>query len=255
MNDERLIFISNDDGYSALGIKKLIEIACDYGKVIAIAPMHHQSGKSSAITIDVPLFKHVIEQTDRYTIIGVTGTPTDCAKLAFNKLLPRKPDLVLSGINHGYNAGNSVIYSGTMGVVFEGLFQNIPSIGFSYSELSPKADFTPCDEPIRHILDRFFAGDLPVGVGLNVNIPKTEGRIKGYRITKSSCGKWIEEYDQRVDPFGREYYWLTGHFVNEDACNPQGDLYWLDRGYVSITPCHTDQTDYNHTANLKLQFE
>ena len=136
MTDKRLILVSNDNGYNAKGIKSIVEWASRYGYVYCVAPAEHQSGKSSAITIDTPLRATTVEKTDSYTIIKVNGTPTDCAKLALNSLLPRRPDLLLSGINHGYNAGNSVIYSGTMGVVFEGCFQN----STRYSEICREFD-------------------------------------------------------------------------------------------------------------------
>ena len=206
-------------------------MACQYGYVYAVAPAEHQSGKSSSITIDQPLRAYTVEKTDRYTLIKVNGTPTDCAKLSFNCLLPRRPDIVLSGINHGYNAGNSVIYSGTMGVVFEGLFQDIPSVGFSYSEFSEDADFSACVPVMKSVIEYVLANGLPHGVGLNVNIRK------------------VEEFEKRVDPFGRDYYWITGRFENTDADNPNADLYQLQRGFASITPCAAEQT---HQPTIQL---
>ncbi len=249
MEKDRLIFISNDDGYFAKGLRKLIEVACQYGYVYAVAPAEHQSGKSSSITIDQPLRAYTVEKTDRYTLIKVNGTPTDCAKLSFNCLLPRRPDLVLSGINHGYNAGNSVIYSGTMGVVFEGLFQDIPSVGFSYSEFSEDADFSACVPVMKSVIEYVLANGLPHGVGLNVNIPKVEGGVKGLKITSAASGRWVEEFEKRVDPFGRDYYWITGRFENTDADNPNADLYQLQRGFASITPCAAEQT---HQPTIQL---
>ncbi|MGM9803689.1 MAG: 5'/3'-nucleotidase SurE [Muribaculaceae bacterium] len=249
MTDNKLIFISNDDGYNARGLRNLVEWASDYGYVYAVAPAEHQSGKSSAITIDTPLRATTIEKTQRYTIMKVNGTPTDCAKLAFNCLLPRKPDLVLSGINHGYNAGNSVIYSGTMGVVFEGCFQQLPSIGFSFSEFRPDANFSVCEPVVRSVIERVLDNELPNGVGLNVNIPNAQGGVKGIKATIASRGRWIEEFEKRTDPFGRDYYWITGRFENDDANNPLTDFYQLERGYASITPCTPEQT---HEPSVEL---
>ena len=256
MTDKRLILVSNDDGYNAKGIKSLVEWASRYGYVYCVAPAEHQSGKSSAITIDTPLRATTVEKTDRYTIVKVNGTPTDCAKLALNSLLPRRPDLLLSGINHGYNAGNSVIYSGTMGVVFEGCLQGIDSIGFSYGDYRPKTDFTPCDAVMRSTIGYVLEHGLPAGVGLNVNIPVPEGgEVKGIKITRASSGRWAEEYDERVDPYGKKYYWLTGYLVNDDAENAETDMYWLERGYASITPCSPDQSNLQVMESLRKEFQ
>lgn len=242
MNDKKLIFISNDDGYHAKGLKKLIEIACQYGYVFAVAPSRPQSGKSSAFTFEAPLRAKVVEKTDRYTLMHVNGTPTDCAKLGLDNLVPRRPDLVLSGINHGYNAGASVIYSGTMGVVFEGMFQQIPSVGFSFSDYSDDADFEPCVPVIKSILNYVIDNGLPTGIGLNVNIPNHEGGVNGLKVTHSARGRWVEEFERRIDPHGEEYFWLTGRFDNYEAENPNADLYQLERGYASITPVTVDQS-------------
>ena len=255
-SNDRLIFVSNDDGYNAAGIRHLIDVACEYGYVIAVAPATHQSGKSSSITMDTPLRARIEEETDRYKIISVDGTPADCAKLALNRLLPRRPDLLLSGINHGYNSGINVIYSGTMGVVFEGCFQGIDSIGFSYGDYRPKIDFSPCDEVMRRTIEYVLEHHLPAGVGLNVNIPvPEEGAVKGIKITRASSGRWAEEYDERTDPFGRKYYWLTGYLENKDADNAETDMYWLDRGYASITPCSPDQSNLQVIDLLRKEFQ
>lgn len=254
--NERLILVSNDDGYNAAGIRHLIEVASDYGYVIAVAPSTHQSGKSSSLTMDTPLRAEVVEETERYKLISVNGTPVDCTKLALNVLLPRRPDLILSGINHGYNSGVNVIYSGTMGVVFEGCLQGIDSIGFSYGDYRPKTDFTPCDAVMRSTIEYVLEHGLPAGVGLNVNIPVPEGgEVKGIKITRASSGRWAEEYDERVDPYGKKYYWLTGYLVNDDADNAETDMYWLERGYASITPCSPDQSNLQVMESLRKEFQ
>lgn len=255
-DNQRLIFISNDDGYSARGLHELISVASEYGYVFAVAPSQHQSGKSSSITIDTPLRATLVESDDRHVLYQVNGTPTDCTKLAFNMLLPRWPDLVLAGINHGYNAGNSVIYSGTMGIVFEGCFAKLPSVGFSYEDMSADADFLGCVAVMRRVIDYVLGHGLPECVGLNVNIPKTAGgAVKGIRMTRASRGRWVEEFERRTDPFGRNYYWMTGRFNNLDADNPDGDLYQLSRGYASITPCHPEQTVLPLMRQLRAELE
>lgn len=239
-----LIFIGNDDGFRAGGLAALIDIASRYGDVVAVAPYEHQSGKSSAITVDTPLRVHCIKSSLHTMIYSVNGTPVDCAKLAFDRLLPRTPDLVLSGINHGYNSGNSVIYSGTMGVVFEGSFRGVPSIGFSYGDYMPDADFTPCVPVAEQIIKDALGGGIAKGVCLNVNIPKCD-KVAGVKRVRSAVGYWKEEFEERVDPRGRVYYWLTGSYHNEEPDNPETDLYWLDRNYATIVPCRADQTAYD----------
>ncbi len=239
-----LIFISNDDGVNSGGIKFLTQIARSYGEVFVVAPQQAQSGKSSAITIETPLRPQIIQDDDDITIYSVNGTPVDCAKLALNKLLPRTPSLILSGINHGFNAGNSAIYSGTMGVVFEGSFLNIPSIGFSYGNYSADADFSQCEPIIRHVIEGVLKNGLPSDICLNVNIPFCD-EIKGIKTTIGAKGRWTEEYEERKDPFGRPYFWITGKYMPSEPHNAMNDVYWLDRGYASITPCHADQTAFD----------
>ena len=255
MTDKKLILVSNDDGYNAKGIKCLIEWASRYGYVYCVAPAEHQSGKSRAITIDTPLRATTVEQNSCHTIAKVNGTPADCAKLALNCLLPRRPDLVLSGINHGYNAGNSVIYSGTMGVVFEGCFRQVPSVGFSFAEFAADADFGVCEPIVCNVIEAVLAGGLPTGIGLNVNIPNVPGGVKGTKITVAARGRWEEEFEKRVDPFGRDYYWITGHFENDDADNEAADFFNLERGYATITPCTPEQTHLPSLEFLRKVFE
>lgn len=238
-----LILICNDDGYNAGGIKALTAVAREMGEVVVAAPQLHQSGMSSAITVGTPLRASLHLKEPGITAYAVSGTPADCAKLAFNHLLgDRQPDLLVSGINHGYNAGNSAIYSGTMGAVFEGLFHNVPSIGFSYGNYSPEADFGECLPWVRMIMKRALEHGLPQGVCLNVNIPVTTGGIKGLKTTTAAAGRWVREYEHRIDPFGRDYYWMTGTFERDDPNDAESDYYWLDRGWVSVTPCQADQT-------------
>lgn len=251
MNDNKtprpLILVSNDDGYYAGGIKELTRIAGDYGDVLVVAPATHQSGQASAITISVPVVAHKVEEREGFIGYSVVGTPADCAKLAIDQCLGgRMPDLVLSGINHGFNSGNSVIYSGTMGVVFEGLFHGIHSVAFSYGSYGQHTDFSPCEPVVRHVIERVLAQGLPPHVCLNVNIPLVEHAtdLKGVKVTRGALGRWQGEFEHRVNPFGEDYYWITGDFVEEDPNDTLNDTYWLKRGWVSVTPVHADQTDY-----------
>lgn len=236
-----LIFVGNDDGYQAGGLKFLIDIAREYGDVFVAAPSTHQSGKSSALTVDVPLRARLFGEEPGLTAYHVGGTPTDCIKLAVSNLMPRRPDIVLSGINHGYNSGNSAIYSGTMGVVFEGSFLGVPSIGFSYGDYSAAPDFSVCEPVVRHMVELAVAGYLPTGVCYNVNIPKCD-RVAGLKTVAAAPGRWTEEYDCRIDPHGYKYYWLTGKYVSSEPDSDKYDLYWLQRGYATVVPCRADQT-------------
>ena len=240
-NKRPLILISNDDGIDFAGIKTLTRVARKLGDVVVAAPLHHQSGKSSAITIITPLRSRKVHEEPGLVMWCVDGTPVDCVKLAINNLMDgRKPDLILSGINHGANMGVSTTYSGTMGIVFEGSIHHIPGVAFSLDDFSPAADFSPCEPIIERIVRRVMEQGLPKGVCLNVNFPK--GEIKGIKATTTSMGHWTAEYEQRVDPFGQDYYWLTGEYVSDDDADDTADHYWLQRGYVSVTPCQVDQT-------------
>lgn len=243
-NERPLILISNDDGFDSKGIQTLIDIAADYGDVVAVAPTYPQSGKASAITVDAPLRLTLVADKVSVKIFHVNGTPADCVKLAFFRALPRIPDLVLAGINHGYNSGNSAIYSGTMGAVFEGSFRKVPSIGFSFNDHGLEPDFSPCFPLIRQTIERVLGQGLPKGICLNVNFPNC-GQIKGLKTVAGSTGYWEQEFEERFDPRGRAYYWLTGKYHDSDPDDDTTDNYWLARGYATVTPCRADQTAYD----------
>ena len=241
-----LILISNDDGLDFPGIQTLIDVARPLGDVVVVAPLHHQSGKSSAITILTPLRAFKSIDQEGYTVWQVDGTPTDCVKLAMNQLLNgRKPSLVLSGINHGYNAGVSTIYSGTIGVVLEAAARHIPAIAFSSGSIKRDIDLSPCREVveriIRHALNNL---DVMHNVCLNVNMPADCTHFEGIKLTTTAIGHWSKEYDHRIDPNGIDYYWLQGEYVSDDPDDSRTDLYWLKRGWVSVTPLHVDQTAF-----------
>ncbi len=239
-----LILISNDDGLHYPGIHTLIDIARRAGDVVVVAPLHHQSGKSSAITITTPLRAFKTTDEDGYTVWQVDGTPTDCMKLALDQLLDgRRPHLVLSGINHGYNAGVSTIYSGTVGVVLEAVARHIPAIAFSVGSIEHDIDFTPCVSVIEDIIHNALGNlDALSNVCLNVNMPANCDHFEGVKITTTAIGHWEREYDHRVDPHGGDYYWLQGTYVSDNDNDDRTDLYWLKRGWVSVTPLRVDQT-------------
>ena len=252
MNSDRpLILISNDDGYNYNGIQSLIKVARTMGDVFVVAPAVHQSGKSSAITFVNPVRTTRIAQEEGFTAYLATGTPADCVKLALSQLMAdRLPDVVLAGINHGYNSGLNTLYSGTMACAFEGVLHGVPSVAFSYGDYSADADTSICEPWVRHVTQRVLKSGLPKDVCLNVNIPHTNEELKWLKVTTGDMGRWINEWEHRIDPTGRDYYWLTGEFDIADKDEGLSDYYWLQRGYVSVTPTHVDQTDFDSMAAI-----
>ena len=255
MNTRPLILITNDDGYRAGGLQSLIEAARPYGDLLVVAPAEGQSGMSHALTVKVPIRveKHIEEPG--LTFYVCNGTPVDCIKIAHNKFVKRTPSLLLAGINHGSNSSASVIYSGTMAAAIEGCMYHIPAIGFSLLDHSPKADFSPYIGHIRTIIENVMKNGLKRGTCLNVNIPKIHIEdIRGFRVCRQSFGHWIEEFDYRIDPFGQEYYWLTGDFFNEEPDAQDTDEWALKNNYISIVPVQIDMTCYKSIDKLKKMF-
>ncbi len=252
-NKKPLILISNDDGYHYNGIRSLIQVAQRYGDVFVAAPAVHQSGKSSAITLDAPVRAHLVERREGFTAYEINGTPADCVKLAISQLMrDRQPDLVLAGINHGYNMGISSLYSGTMACVYEGILHGVPSVAFSYGVFTRDADTDVCIPLVEQVLPRVIEGGLPQGVCLNVNIPPitAEQPLKGLKVTISDLGRWVNEWEKREHPMGGDYYWMTGDYEMQDDNDDRTDMYWLRRGYATVTPCHIDQTDYQSLGQI-----
>ena len=236
-----LILVTNDDGINARGIKALSEYLMPLGDVVVVAPDGARSGQSAAITVNVPLRMALVEERDGYKAFKTTGTPVDCVKLALNVLFADRPDLIVSGINHGSNSGVSVIYSGTMGAVFEGIVLGIPSIGFSLCTFAPDADFSVCREVVDLLCRQAINKGLPRDMGLNVNIPAVE-RLEGIKVCRAARGRWTAEYDSRIDPIGRPYYWLTGYFDNAEPDAPDTDEYNMARNYASVVPVTPDRS-------------
>jgi 5'-nucleotidase len=246
-----LFLVTNDDGVEAKGIKSLIEVVRPMGRVLVVAPADPHSGMSHAITVKVPLrIEKVLEEKD-LLIYKCYGTPVDCVKMAFNHLLKEKPDLLVSGINHGSNASTSVFYSGTMGAVLEGCINEIPSVGFSLLNLDYDADFTAAKHYADLIIRKVMSNGLPVSVCLNVNIPDgPQDTLEGIRICRQNKGYWKEEFDKRVDPMGRNYFWLTGNFHNTEPEATDTDEWALEHQYVSIVPQKIDLTCYDTLKSL-----
>ena len=243
--DRPLILISNDDGFHYNGIKSLIKVARRFGDVVVAAPAVHQSGKSSAISLDSVVRAIPVANEEGFTAYKVTGTPADCVKLGISQLAPRRPDLVVAGINHGYNMGVSTIYSGTMACVFEAVMHRVPGVAFSLGDYSRDADTRPCEPIVEHILRRVLASGLPTDVCLNVNIPvEINGGLEGIKVTTSDMGQWINEWLPVTDEDGKPCYRMGGDYEMADEDDDRTDMYWLKRGHVTVTPCHVDQTDF-----------
>ena len=248
-----LILVTNDDGITAPGLRMLIRLMKDLGEVVVVAPDSPQSGMGHAITLDSTLYsKKVIIDPEHGAPeeYSCSGTPADCVKLALQELLPRRPDLCVSGINHGSNASINVIYSGTMSAAIEAGIEGIPAIGFSLCDYSWRADFAPSRDAVRQIASEALKNGIPPGVVLNVNIPKTDGDPpRGVRVCRQARANWKERFDKRTNPNGREYYWLTGEFELLDK-GEDTDEWALSHGYVSVVPTQFDLTAHHAIQDL-----
>ena len=254
MSKKPLILVTNDDGVTAKGINCLIAVAKKFGDVVVVAPDKPQSAMGHAITINSILHIKEISTSENVRTLSTSGTPVDCVKLAVNEILDRKPDLVLSGINHGSNASINVIYSGTMSAAVEAALEGIPAIGFSLLDFGHDADFEASQHFAELIIPHVLENGLPTGVCLNVNIPKLpKEEIKGIKICHQANANWEEKFDKRTNPSGQTYYWLTGDFVNYEV-GEETDLYALDHGYVSIVPTQFDMTSHKSISGLKDLF-
>lgn len=251
--NEPVILITNDDDITSPGIRNLVEAVKNMGKVIVVAPDKPQSGMGHAITIGSPL------RMNKMNLFGngieawqTTGTPVDCVKLAVDKILHRKPDICLSGINHGANHSINVIYSGTMSAAMEAAIEGIPSIGFSLLDYRYEADFEPSRQIVQKIVPQILQQkNLDKHLLLNVNIPSVSMKeIKGIKVCKQAYAKYDEEFDERIDPQNKKYYWLTGEFKNFDK-GKDTDVWALQRNYVSVVPVQFDLTNY--TLKQKLE--
>ena len=248
----RLILVTNDDGIHARGLQTLIEIVRPMGEVFVFAPEEGQSGMSHAITVRTPIRAGKIKEENNLVIYSCMGTPADCIKLALNKFLKRYPDLILSGINHGSNASASILYSGTMAAAIEGCMYGIPSIGLSLVDFSPEAEFNGIIRYVKQIITRVLEDGIPKDTCLNVNFPANHsGEIMGIRICRQTKGHWVEEFDHRTDPRNKDYYWLTGEFVNLEPDADDTDEWALKHNYISVVPVHVDLTSYNAIGHLK----
>ena len=247
-----LILVTNDDGITAPGIRALIEVMNTLGDVCVVAPDSPQSGMGHAITINNTLYcdKVEVHKDEPQKEYSCSGTPADCVKLAVNEILKRKPDLCVSGINHGSNSSINVIYSGTMSAAVEAGTQGIPSIGFSLLDYSLDADFEPVKKYVKQVAEQCLKNGLPKGVVLNVNFPKAAAKeLKGLKVCRQANAHWVENFDKRTNPLGRDYYWLTGEFVNEDK-GEDTDEWALANNFVSVVPVQFDLTAHHAIKDI-----
>ena len=254
--EQPIILITNDDGITAPGIAALTDAVKDLGKIVVIAPDKAQSGMGHAITIGSPLrmvrVNYFGENVEAYSC---SGTPVDCVKLAVDKILHRRPDVCLSGINHGANHSINVIYSGTMSAALEASIESIPSVGFSLLDYSLEADFSGAKKYARLIVEQILnTKSINKHLCLNVNFPAVGvDELRGMRICRQAYAKYEEDFDERTDPNGRKYYWLTGEFVNFDK-GRDTDVWALNHNFVSMVPVQFDLTDYKLKDKLTKTF-
>ncbi|MEM9363996.1 MAG: 5'/3'-nucleotidase SurE [Bacteroidota bacterium] len=245
--DKPLILVTNDDGITAPGLRSLIKTMKEIGDVIVVAPDSPQSGMGHAITIDNTLYsKKVVIDTEQGAPAeySCSGTPADCVKLALQEILDRKPDICVSGINHGSNASINVIYSGTMSAAIEAGIEGVPAIGFSLCDYSWEANFEPALKAVKKIVVQALKYGIPKGTVLNVNIPKSENEPQGIKVCRQARANWKEKFDKRTSPTGKDYYWLTGEFELLDK-GEDTDEWALANGYVSVVPTQFDLTAHH----------
>lgn len=240
----KIILVTNDDGIFAKGIASLVAVASSFGTVLVVAPNKPQSGMGHAITIADPLRLSPYNGFEDIEAYSCSGTPVDCVKLGIFEVLKSKPDLILSGINHGENSSTNVLYSGTMSAAIEGAMEGVPSIGLSLADFNSDADFSATQHVANNLISKVLEQGLPENTALNVNVPKVRtDELKGIKVCTQAHAYWEDKFDSRVDQFGRPYYWLTGKFSDKDQ-RDDTDLYYLKKGFATVVPTHFDLTNY-----------
>ncbi|MFN3337735.1 MAG: 5'/3'-nucleotidase SurE, partial [Thermomicrobium sp.] len=249
------MLVTNDDGIEAPGLHALADALRPLGEVVIVAPDRQQSAVGHALTVSEPLRVSPVHFRGQHLGYAVNGTPADCVKLAVTTLLPWRPDVIASGINHGRNTAVNILYSGTVSAATEGTLLGIPSIAFSVDAYDPTANLEAAAAVARILVEHLPALDLPPGTLLNVNIPALPlERIRGFRITRQGSSLWRDWYERRRDPWGREYFWLAGEYVLADG-DPDADDVALSQGYVSITPIRYALTDTATFDRLRQQVD
>ena len=248
---ELLILITNDDGYNSKGIKALINAVKNLGKILIVAPDSPQSGMGHAISVNKPIRCYKTNFFDSVEAYCCTGTPVDCIKMGLYLLKEKKPDLILSGINHGSNVSTNILYSGTMSAAVEGALSGIPSVGYSLTDYSEDADFQFSEKIVQTISKKVIKEGLKKGTCLNVNIPNVkENQIKGIKVCRQGRAFWDDTFDHRKDPLGKDYYWLTGSFSSKEQALDT-DINYLENNYVTIVPTQFDMTCHDSVDELK----
>ncbi len=256
MADKPLILITNDDGITSKGIRRLVELMKELGEVMVVAPNSPQSGMGHAITIGETIRLYENDIFEGALAYECSGTPADCIKLAKHHLLSdRVPDLVVSGVNHGSNTSVNVLYSGTMSAAIEAAIEGLPAIGYSVCDYDHDAEMEHCTEHISLIARKVLETGMPHGMALNVNFPKHVNgeEIRGIKVCRQAEAKWKEEFDQRIDPQGVPYFWLTGKFINQDD-NPDTDEWAIKNHFTSVVPCGYDLTHHSSLEDLRNWF-
>lgn len=255
MTKRPFILITNDDGIHAPGIRQLWEAVHEYADVAIVAPQSEKSGSGLSITWTKPLNIHPISWGPLTKAWSLNGTPADCVKMACSVLLEQKPQMILSGINRGSNAGRTVLYSGTIGGVIEGSLRNIPGIAFSFSDFTTPP-LSAIKQYIFPLVQHFLENPLPQGTFLNVTFPKDcEKGVKGFRFAKQGRGYWVEDPERRIHPEGLPYYWLGGKWSSFDE-DPESDVSLLDQSYITAVPIHIDRlTDHQAFMDQKESVE
>ena len=252
MSEKRYkILITNDDGHAAKGLRKLVTLMRTLGDVVLISTDEVMSAKSHSCTIRERIYVRLVHEEEGFKEYRCNGTPVDCVKLGYQKLMSEPPDLVVSGINHGMNAATTVVYSGTIGAVIEACMNGLTAIGYSLFSLDPEADFDHLDTAILDITKKVLKEGLPKGVCLNVNFPKRcEEPMKGIKVCRQAACRWVEYFNDLYDENGEQYFNLDGTFESDDI-EPDTDLWALQNNYVSVVPTCFDWTAHRCIEPMK----
>ena len=251
MNKRPFILIANDDGYHSHGIRQLVDFVSEMADVLVVAPEGARSGYSCAFSATDYLRLKVRHNMGNAEVWSCSGTPVDCVKIALSQLCQgRRPDLILSGINHGDNSSVNNHYSGTMGAALEGCMKYIPSVAFSSCYYDEEANLEPLRPYVQQIVRKVLSEGLPKGICLNVNFPARQ-HFEGVKVCRMTFGSWVEEIDKCRHPRGYDYYWVVGHYHNDEPGIEGTDQYALDNGYVAITPTKVDVTAYDFMKQLQ----
>lgn len=237
------ILVTNDDGIDSPGIYALVHSLRKIGEVVVVAPDRQQSAVGHSLTVSSPLRATPFHRDGAMFGYAIDGTPTDCVKMAISTLLPEKPDIIVSGINHGANTSVNVLYSGTVSAATEGMMMGIRSMAVSLTSFDHSADMRAAADYACAIAKQLPTLNLPEDTILNVNIPAiAQTDIKGIKITRQSKSMWNDHYERRTDPMGHDYFWIKGEYITLESPDDADDIVLKD-GYVSITPIHYDLTN------------